>query len=71
MDGRGAPLEEATVELSRGLNDRKQPSMRKGEAGAFQAKGTAEGKLKWKNKLDIPDKPRNCTVTRPYRARER
>lgn len=71
MDGQGAPVEEATVELSRGLNDRKQPSMRKGEAGIFQAKGTAGGKLKWRNKLDIPDKPRNCIVTRPYRARER
>lgn len=50
---------------------KKEPFMRKREAGAFQAKGTVEAKPQWKNKIDMPDKVRKLTVTRLYRARER
>lgn len=30
-----------------------------GKGGPFQAKGTVEAKLKWKNKLDISGKSKN------------
>lgn len=44
---------------SRSLNDRNELSREMGKRGPFQAKGTAEAKLKWKNKLDISGKSNN------------
>lgn len=45
--------------LSRSLNDRNELSREMGKRGPFQAKGTVEPKLKWKNKLDISRKSNN------------
>ena len=41
------------------MNDRNELSREVGKRGPFQAKGTVEPKLKWRNKLDISGKSNN------------
>lgn len=59
-------------QLSRSLNNRKEMSLRKYEAGRYVlGKGGSWSKTLIENKTDRPNKPMKFPVSRPYRTRER